>query len=128
MTQLRSVFKALSDLNRLRIVNILSHQSLCVGDLQGVLGLPQSLMSRHLAYLRRAGLVRDQRAGARVNYSLALDGPLGVALSSFLGEALPLSETFRADSARLRECLRAGQLRSAALHIAGEETQSLRAA
>jgi ArsR family transcriptional regulator len=112
MTQLALVFRALADVSRLRIVNILSQHCACVCDLQSVLGLPQPFISRHLAYLRKAGLVRDEREGGRVCYSLALEGPLGGALESFLREVLPLSHTFQTDSEKLIDCGRSGRLKS----------------
>jgi ArsR family transcriptional regulator len=117
MTQMAKLFKALADPNRLRIVNILSQESLCVCDLQSVLGLSQPFISRHLAYLRRVGLVRDRREGPRVCYSLALDSPTGQALRAFLREVLPLSETFQADLQEMARLIRFGQLRSAGLQI-----------
>ena len=65
LKQLSYLFKALSDPTRLRIVNLLDAQSLCVRDLQEVLGLSQPLVSRHLAILRAANLVRDPAAGGQ---------------------------------------------------------------
>ena len=110
MTRLPKLFKGLADPSRLRIMNILSCRTACVSDLQSVLGLPQPFVSRHLAYLRKRGLVRDRRQGTRVSYSLALDGPLGHALQAFLRELLPVSGTFQADLERLGELERAGWL------------------
>lgn len=103
MKGLERTLKALADLSRLRILNILLQQDVCVCDMQSVLGLPQPLLSRHLAYLRNAGLVRDRRDGPRVWYSLSLEGELGKAVREFLQKALPLFETFQADSARMRQ-------------------------
>lgn len=110
MTRLPKLFKGLADASRLRIVNILSSRTACVSDLQSALRLPQPFVSRHLAYLRKRGLVRDRRQGTRVSYSLALDGPLGHALQAFLRDLLPLSGTFQADLERLGELERAGRL------------------
>jgi ArsR family transcriptional regulator len=112
MTQPAKVFRALSDPNRLRIVNILSQGSICVCDLQEVLGLSQPFISRHLAYLRKVGLVRDRRDGPRVCYSLKLDTTLGRAVRPFLEEVLPLSDDFQSDIRRLHECEKTGKLRS----------------
>lgn len=114
MPHLAKLLRALADPNRLRIVNLLSHKSLCVCDLQSVLDLPQPFISRHLAYLRRGGLVRCERAGARVCYSLALGTPFGQALQSFLRETLPLSPNFQADLRKLSECGALGRLKSVA--------------
>lgn len=71
MTPLHRFFKALAEPNRLRILNLLLEQPYCVCELESLLGLPQSLLSRHLAYLRNADLVVDRRQGMRVQYSLA---------------------------------------------------------
>lgn len=103
MKELEKTLKALADLSRLRILNILLQQEVCVCDLQSVLELPQPLLSRHLAYLRNAGLVRDCRDGPRVWYALALGGKLGEAVREFLQKALPLFETFQADLARMQQ-------------------------
>lgn len=64
------LFRALSDRTRLRIVNLLARGSLCVCDIQRILDQPQSSVSRHLALLKAAGLVRDRRDGMRIFYSL----------------------------------------------------------
>jgi ArsR family transcriptional regulator len=112
MPQLAGFFKALADPNRLRIVNILSHRSLCVCDLQDILDLSQPFISRHLAYLRRVGLVRDRREGARVCYSLALETPIARALHSFLRETLAFSPTLQDDVNRLSEASATGRLKS----------------
>jgi ArsR family transcriptional regulator, arsenate/arsenite/antimonite-responsive transcriptional repressor len=117
MTQMARLFRALADPNRLRIVNILSEQSICVCDLQSVLGLSQPFISRHLAYLRRAGLVRDRREGPRVCYSLASDSPAIQALRAFLRQVLPTSETFQADLKRLGSLENSGKLKSLGLQI-----------
>jgi len=112
MTQLARVLKALADPSRLRIVNVLSHRGVCVCDLQTVLELSQPFISRHLAYLRKVGVVQDQRRGPRVCYSLADDGPLAHAVQSLLRELLPLSQALQADLERLGEYGRSGRLKS----------------
>jgi ArsR family transcriptional regulator len=71
MLELETVFKALGDTNRLRIVNLLLHGELCVCDIQYVLENSQSNISRHLAYLKRSEMVLDRRDGYRVFYRLA---------------------------------------------------------
>jgi ArsR family transcriptional regulator len=53
--------KALADETRLRIFTLLTRQELCVCEIEEALGLPQSLVSNHLAVLRQAGLVRARR-------------------------------------------------------------------
>lgn len=65
------MFRAFSDRTRLRILHLLKdHGEVCVGDLVAVLRAPQTTVSRHLAYLRRAGLVRVRRDGLWRHYSL----------------------------------------------------------
>jgi ArsR family transcriptional regulator len=121
MTDLVNIFRALADPNRLRIMNILSHQCMCVCDLQTVLGLSQTLASRHLAYLRHSGLVRDRRGGTWVCYSPEFDAPYGPVVKSFLREVLPLTPALQADLETLRHHERLGQLKHCAAPGEAEE-------
>jgi len=66
---LSETLKALSDPNRLRILNLLGGETLCVCDLEEVLKLNQSNLSRHLAKLRQAGLVSGKKSGLFMYYS-----------------------------------------------------------
>ncbi len=65
------LFRAFSDRTRLRILNLLRSGELCVCDLVRVIGVPQPKISRHLAYLRRAGLVTARKEGLWMHYELA---------------------------------------------------------
>jgi ArsR family transcriptional regulator len=65
------MFRAFSDRTRLRILHLLAGGELCVCDLVRVLRVPQPTASRHLAYLRRAGLVLTRREGLWSYYRLA---------------------------------------------------------
>ncbi|TKB24787.1 winged helix-turn-helix transcriptional regulator [Desulfopila sp. IMCC35006] len=65
------VMKALSDPNRVRVVKLLQAKELCVCEIQEVLGLAQSTVSKHLKILEDAGLVERQRQGTWIIYSLA---------------------------------------------------------
>jgi len=65
------IFRAFSDRTRLRILSLLKQGELCVGDLVEILKVPQPKVSRHLAYLRKAGLVQTREAGLWIFYSLA---------------------------------------------------------
>jgi ArsR family transcriptional regulator len=65
------VFGALADATRFRILNLLAEGELCVCDIMRVLKAPQSKVSRHLSYLRRAGLVDTRKEGLWMHYSLA---------------------------------------------------------
>ena len=115
LKQLTYLFKALSDPTRLRIVNLLDAQSLCVRDLQEVLGLSQPLVSRHLAILRAANLVWTQRQGARVRYSLSRAPFLNYPLRKFLSEIVPFFPQLQADVQDLEELKGNGMLKSEGL-------------
>jgi len=65
------MFRAFSDRTRLRILNLLRPGELCVCDLARVIGAPQPKISRHLAYLRKANLVRARKEGLWMHYQLA---------------------------------------------------------
>ena len=67
---LDSFFKALADRTRLRLIHLLADEELCVCDCVNVLKTNQPKVSRHLAYLRRAGLVTARRDGKWTYYRL----------------------------------------------------------
>src|SRR6187397_3227723 len=69
--QLESLFKALADKTRLRILALLGNNEVCVCHIHDSLGLPQPTVSRHLAYLRRVGLVDARRDGVWMHYQVA---------------------------------------------------------
>lgn len=71
LNALETLFKALADDTRLRILALLRAGEICVCDIHGTLGLPQPTVSRHLAYLRKAGLVQGRKDGLWVHYRLA---------------------------------------------------------
>jgi ArsR family transcriptional regulator len=103
MRQLAHLFKALADPTRLRIVNLLLEGALCVCEMETILGLPQPLLSRHLAYLRGAGIVLDKRQGARVQYSLVPDHELLTPLRFCLRQVLLSQDVCREDLRRLTQ-------------------------
>jgi ArsR family transcriptional regulator len=72
-------FQALGDRTRLRLLNLIGGQELCVCYFVEVLGLPQPKISRHLAYLRRAGLVAARREGKWMHYRLVTPPDAGAA-------------------------------------------------
>jgi len=65
------MFRAFCDRTRLRILNLLRDDELCVGDIVESLEAPQPKVSRHLAQLRKAGLVNVRKEGLWCHYSLA---------------------------------------------------------
>jgi ArsR family transcriptional regulator, arsenate/arsenite/antimonite-responsive transcriptional repressor len=64
------VMKALSDANRVKILKLLEQRSLCVCEIQAVLGLAQPTVSKHLKVLEEAGLVTFFKEGLWVHYRL----------------------------------------------------------
>jgi ArsR family transcriptional regulator, arsenate/arsenite/antimonite-responsive transcriptional repressor len=70
MRKLDQLFKVLSDNTRLRLLSLLAHRPHCVCEFQSILQASQPTVSRHLAYLRRSGLVEVERHGKMIMYSL----------------------------------------------------------
>lgn len=69
--QVARLFKALSDPTRTRIIGLLAHTEMCVGDLCRVLGMSQPAVSQQLRHLRQTNLVTMRRSGQHVIYTLA---------------------------------------------------------
>jgi ArsR family transcriptional regulator len=101
-------FRAVSDRTRLRILHLLLPGELCVCDLVAVLRLSQPMVSRHLAYLRRAGLVECRRDGPWCHYRLAAPRtPFAAALYECLAaSAQELPELARDAQRRPTACRR----------------------
>lgn len=70
-SQMNVVLRALADPTRLRILGLLRAGEVCVCHIHEALDVPQPTASRHLAYLRRAGLVDGRRDGPWVHYRLS---------------------------------------------------------
>lgn len=89
LASLETIFKALADTTRLRILGLLLAGEVCVCEIHDSLALPQPKVSRHLAYLRRAGLVEGRKDGLWVHYRLAtLADPVMQALLDAVGHAI----------------------------------------
>jgi len=96
--------KALSEETRLRILALLLNGELCVCDLMAVLQLPQSTISRHLAYLRNAGWVKGRRSETWMYYRLAeMVTPFAREMLALLGKNLTELPEARQDHAALKE-------------------------
>ncbi len=101
---LEGLFKALADVSRLRILGLLLAGEVCVCDIHESLKLPQPTVSRHLAYLRRAGLVQTRRSGLWVHYRLApVADPVMTAVLDAVRHALTHLDTVQRDGVRLRK-------------------------
>ena len=109
MRELEQVFKGLADQNRLRILNLLLHGELCVCDIQYVLASSQPNVSRHLTYLKNAGLVLDRREGTRIYYRLARSAE-GVQqhVFTFLRDAFRDIEELQEDTRKLKKAVQSG--------------------
>jgi ArsR family transcriptional regulator len=100
------MFRAFSDPTRLRILRLLQGGERCVGDLVTILQAPQSSVSRHLAYLRKAWLVTVRQAGLWKYYGLA------AIATPFQGSLLHCLETCFAEVPDLQaDAKRAAKLR-----------------
>ena len=104
IVQLETFFKALADSTRLRILGLLLTGEVCVCDIHESLKIAQPKASRHLAYLRKAGLVTPRRAGLWIHYSLAaLPDPVLQTIAEAVRHALTHVDAVRQDGARLQK-------------------------
>jgi ArsR family transcriptional regulator, arsenate/arsenite/antimonite-responsive transcriptional repressor len=69
---IETLFRALADRTRLRLVNLMGDDEVCVCFLVEALKLSQPKISRHLAYLRRAGIVGARRQGKWMHYRVSV--------------------------------------------------------
>jgi ArsR family transcriptional regulator len=103
------MFRAFSDRTRLRILYLLRGGECCVGNVVEILGIEQPSASRHLAYLRKAGLVTVRRSAQWSYYSLApAQSDFHARLLDCLGCCFSEVPQLRADQARAEEIRRHG--------------------
>lgn len=108
MNTIEDYFKGLADVNRLRIINLLLNGELCGCDIQYVIGASQSNVSRHLAYLKKSGLVSDRRVGYRIYYRLVDNSRVEYkGLIAYLQAALK-DKPFSADARKLKQAIKDG--------------------
>jgi ArsR family transcriptional regulator, arsenate/arsenite/antimonite-responsive transcriptional repressor len=101
---METLFKALADATRLRILGLLLSGEVCVCDIHESLKIPQSKASRHLAYLRRSGLVETRREGLWIHYRLGtFADPVLNAIADAVRHALTHIDTVRRDGERLKK-------------------------
>jgi ArsR family transcriptional regulator len=93
---------ALADRTRLRLLNLMHGREVCVCFFVEILEQPQPKISRHLAYLRRAGIASARREGKWMHYRMErpVDGGVCAVLDAVL-KSLRADRTMRADLARL---------------------------
>jgi ArsR family transcriptional regulator len=103
------IFRAFADRTRLRILYLLQQGECCVGNIVDILQIEQPSASRHLAYLRRAGLVSVRRSAQWSYYSLAeAKGQFHTKLLECLACCFNEVPELRADQARARAVRQAG--------------------
>jgi ArsR family transcriptional regulator len=110
------LFAALSDRTRLRLLNLMDGREVCVCYFVEILGQSQPKISRHLAYLRRAGVVAARREGKWMHYKIVVPSHSGAA--RILRETLAVvreEKAMKADLARL------GKACCAPLRVSGLE-------
>lgn len=104
LQEMETLFKALADATRLRILGLLLSGEVCVCDIHESLKIPQPKASRHLAYLRRSGLVDTRREGLWIHYRLGnLADPVMAAIVDAVRHALTHVGSVRRDGERLRK-------------------------
>jgi ArsR family transcriptional regulator, arsenate/arsenite/antimonite-responsive transcriptional repressor len=108
------LFAALADRTRLRLLNLMNGKEVCVCYFVEILGQSQPKISRHLAYLRRAGVVAARREGKWMHYKIIV--PVNAGAARILREALAVireGKAMQADLARLGKACCAPQRVSA---------------
>jgi DNA-binding transcriptional ArsR family regulator len=104
MKSLINSLKALSDETRLRIVNLLYEKELCVCDIMEALKVTQTKASRHLNYLKNAGMVSDRKHAQWVYYSMVRNGEMKF-IDSLVLDNLRNLDVFKDDLKNLNEWL-----------------------
>jgi ArsR family transcriptional regulator len=101
---LARLFAALSDPTRLRLLNLMEGREVCVCYFVEILGQSQPKISRHLAYLRKAGVVSARREGKWMHYRMErLDDPSIAAVADSVLAALKHDRLMRADLEKLNK-------------------------
>jgi ArsR family transcriptional regulator len=104
LVAMESLFKALADETRLRILGLLLRGEVCVCNIHESLKIPQSKASRHLAYLRRTGLVETRRSGLWIHYRLGdVPDPVLRGILNGVRHGLAHLDTVRKDAERLQK-------------------------
>lgn len=101
-SSLDHLFRALADPTRLRLLNLIADREICVCYFVGILRISQPKVSRHLAYLRRAGIVAARREGRWMHYRLVVPAdPVVAGILRATIESLKSRPEMQRDLARL---------------------------
>ena len=105
---LTTVYAALADPTRLRILSLLGDGEICVCHIHASLDVPQPTASRHLAYLRKSGLVEARRDGIWMHYRMApQENPVVASVVKAALHALTHTDISARDERRLQSALKA---------------------
>ena len=105
---LTTVYAALADPTRLRILSLLGDGEICVCHIHASLDVPQPTASHHLAYLRKSGLVEARREGIWMHYRLAAqESPVVASVVKAALHALTHTDISAKDERRLQVALKA---------------------
>ena len=105
---LTRVYAALADPTRLRILSLLGEGEICVCHIHASLDVPQPTASRHLAYLKKSGLVEARRDGIWMHYKMAeINNPVVAAVVKAALHALTHTDISAKDERRLQVALKA---------------------
>jgi len=105
MKNIADILKALSDETRLRIINLLYVKELCVCDIVETLNITQTKASRHLQYLKNAGLVKDRKHAQWTYYSMIENKDI-MFLDNLVRENMSALEPFKSDLDNLKVWLK----------------------
>lgn len=105
VNRLVEIFKALGDENRIRILNLLRKGELCVCEIEAILGITQSNVSRHLNKLKNAGIITYEKKSQWVYYKV--DDKFiqqNSLLYDFLNHQMNINDQCIKDAEKLKEC------------------------
>src|SRR3954453_22994130 len=99
---MQRVFEALSSQVRRKILAYLAHTELSAGEIAARFEISKPAVSQHLSILESAGLVRSEKRGQYIYYSLVPDN-LANTLTSYVQQVCPVSRPLKKESARIAE-------------------------
>lgn len=99
-----SIFKALSEPNRLRIIKMLMERTLCVCEITEILKLAPSTVSKHLSILKKSGLIIDEKQNKWINYKInpAINNEVIISNLFLIKYLLEDDETIKKDKNKMR--------------------------
>ena len=108
MRELIRVLKAVADKNRIRIIKMLEKKKMCVCELSAVLEITQPSVSKHLSILNNAGILKDERNGQWIDYSLndEIINQYAPAIKNIIKEWLNSDSTIKNDLKKATTLLR----------------------